>query len=66
MEVQKNFRLLEHKHIMYHFEAGDLEIPNILFVSRKIKFRGFTEAFKNLAKYIIGLSSRNLNIFSIF
>ena len=28
-EVQKNFKLLEHKHIIYHFEAGDLEIPNI-------------------------------------
>ena len=22
-------KLLEHKHITYHFEAGDLEIPNI-------------------------------------
>ena len=29
LEVGKNFRLLEHKHIKYHFEAGDLEIPNI-------------------------------------
>ena len=28
-EVQKNFKLLERKHITYHFEAGDLEIPNI-------------------------------------
>ena len=28
-KVQKNFKLLEHKHIIYHFEAGDLEIPNI-------------------------------------
>ena len=27
--VRKNFKLLEHKHIIYHFEAGDLEIPNI-------------------------------------
>ena len=25
----KNFKLLEHKHIIYHFEVGDLEIPNI-------------------------------------
>ena len=25
----KNFKLLEHKHIIYHFEAGDLEILNI-------------------------------------
>ena len=29
MEVLKNFKLLEHEHIIYHFEAGDLEIPNI-------------------------------------
>ena len=29
LEVRKNFKLLEHKHIIYHFEAGDLEIPNI-------------------------------------
>ena len=28
-EVRKNFRLLEHKHIIHYFEAGDLEIPNI-------------------------------------
>ena len=26
---QKIFKLLEHKHILYHFEVGDLEIPNI-------------------------------------
>ena len=25
----KKFKLLQHKHIIYHFEAGDLEIPNI-------------------------------------
>ena len=25
----KNLILLEYKHIIYHFEAGDLEIPNI-------------------------------------
>ena len=29
LEVRKNFKLLEHEHITYHFEAGDLEIPNI-------------------------------------
>ena len=28
LEVRKNFKLLEHKYIIYHFEAGDLEIPN--------------------------------------
>ena len=28
-KFEKIFKLLEHKHIIYHFEAGDLEIPNI-------------------------------------
>ena len=39
LEVRKNFKLLEHKHIIYHFEAGDwrLRIYNLF---RKIfKFR---------------------------
>ena len=29
LEVRKNFKLLEYQHIIYHFEARDLEIPNI-------------------------------------
>ena len=54
MEVRKNFKLLEHEHIIYHFEVGDLEIPNIYNLFReKFKFRGFTKAFTNFAKYII-------------
>ena len=28
-KFKKNFKLLEHKHIIYHFEAGDLKIRNI-------------------------------------
>ena len=28
-KFEKNLKLLEHKHIIHHFEAGDLEIPNI-------------------------------------
>ena len=42
MEVRKNFKLLEHKHIKYHFEtfeADDLEIPNIYFFPEIFKFR---------------------------
>ena len=39
MEVRENFKLLEHKHIKYHFEAGDLEIPNIYFFRKIFKFR---------------------------
>ena len=30
LEVRKNFKLLEHKHIIYHFEAGDLEMESVL------------------------------------
>ena len=29
LEIWKNFELLKHKHMIYHFEAIDLEIPNI-------------------------------------
>ena len=29
LEVRKNFKVVEHKHIMYHFGVGDLDIPNI-------------------------------------
>ena len=40
MEVRKNFKLLEYEHIIHHFEAGDLEIPNIYNLFREIfKFR---------------------------
>ena len=28
-KVRKNFKLLEYEHIIYHFEARDLEIPII-------------------------------------
>ena len=59
MEVRKNFKLLEHEHIIYHFKAGDLEIPNIYNLFReKFKFRGFTKAFKNFAKYIAFIFSK--------
>ena len=40
----KNFKLLEHKHIMYHSEAGGLEIPNIQFVLRKSQISRFYES----------------------
>ena len=43
LEVKKKFKVLEHKHIIYRFEAGDLEIPNLF--REKFSFRGFTKAF---------------------
>ena len=59
MKVRKNFKLLEHKHIIYHFEAGDLEIPNIsfreIFKFREDKsnnvFREILKCFRKTAKF---------------
>ena len=40
MEVRRNFRLLEYEHVIYYFEARDLEIPNIYTLFGEIfKFR---------------------------
>ena len=49
----KKCKLLEHKHIIYHFEADNYKY--IICFAKKFKFRGFTKAFKNFAKYIIAL-----------
>ena len=65
-EVRKNFKVVEHKHIIFHFQAGDLEIPNIICFA-KIKpimyFAKFLNAFvkpRNLnfsqKNYIFGIS----------
>ena len=43
------------KQVIWRFQIYNL------FLER-FKFRGFTKAFTNFAKYIIALSSRNLNI----
>ena len=40
----KNFRLLEHKHVIYHFESSDLKIPNIYSVSQNIQISRFYES----------------------
>ena len=44
LEVRKNFKRLEHKHIIYHFEADDLEMPKIISFSRKIQISRFYES----------------------
>ena len=36
-KFQKNFKLLEHEHFIYHFEAGDLKIPNIIIYKELFK-----------------------------
>ena len=60
--VRKNFKLLEHEHILYHFEAGDLEIQIYNLFREKFKFRGFTKALRISRNTLLLLSSRNLNI----
>ena len=50
LEVRKNFILLEHKHIIYHFEAGDLEV--IAKIKPIMYFAKFLNAF---------VKPRNLN-----
>ena len=49
----KNFKLLEHEHIIYHFEAGIWRFQIYNLFREKFKFHGFTKAFTNFAKYII-------------
>ena len=40
MDVRKNFKLKSYEHIIYHFKARGLEIPNIYNYFREIfKFR---------------------------
>ena len=60
MEVRKNFKLLEHKYIIYHFEAGDLEFQmyNLfreIFKFREDKsnnvFREIRKCFRKTAKF---------------
>ena len=51
LEVRKNFKLLEHKNIIYHFKARDLRIP-LYNLFREI-FKFYTKVFPNFAKFII-------------
>ena len=59
--VRKNIKLIEHKHVIYHFKARDIDIKNIYNFLREIfKFLDFKKAFMNFAKSIIA------HIFVIF
>ena len=40
-QTQRNINLKEHKHVIYHFKARDLEMMN------------FKESFMNFSKFII-------------
>ena len=62
MEVPKNFKLLEHNHITYDFEAGDLEIPNIYFFARNPNFAVLRKNLRILRNTLFVLSSRNISI----
>ena len=59
LEVRKNFKLLEHKHIIYHFEAGDLEI---FCFAKKSNFAVLRKHLRISRNTLLLLSSRNLNI----
>ena len=44
-KFEKNIELMEHKHVICHFKACDMEITNIQFVSRKIQILHFKKDF---------------------
>ena len=46
MGIRKNFKLLKYEHIIYSFEARNLEILNMGLLSRSILILRFYEHFK--------------------
>ena len=62
LEVRKNFKLLEHKHTIYHFEAGDLEVPIYNLFHENSNFAVLQKHFRILQNTLLLLSLRNLNI----
>ena len=50
-KFEKNFKLLEHKHIIYQRVIWRFKIYNLF--REKFKFRGFMKAFTNFAKFVI-------------
>ena len=52
MEVRKNFKLLEHKHIIYHFEARDLrfQIYNLFREIFKVREDKSNKVFHEILK----------------
>ena len=53
LEVRKNFKLLEHEHIIIILKRVIWRFQIYNLFREKIKFRGFTKAFTNFAEYII-------------
>ena len=58
MEVRKHFKLLQHKHIVHHFEACDLETPNLFREISKFRedisnneFHEIRKCFRKTAKF---------------
>ena len=45
MAVRKNFRLLKHEHMIYSFEARDLEISNMQLLLLIFRTRDFINTF---------------------
>ena len=61
-QIQKNFKLLEHKHIIYHYEAGDQEIPNLIICFSKYLNFAKIKPVVYFAKFLNAfVKPRNLN-----
>ena len=54
----KKIELLKYEHIIHHFKARDLEILNMLLLSRN----DFMNTLRNFPKFVLLVFSRNLNI----
>ena len=52
MAPEKYFRLLKYEHIIYSFEARDLEISNMSQLYEIFRFRDFMNTLRNFAKSV--------------
>ena len=64
LEVRENFKLIEHEHehIILKRVIWRFQIYNLF--REKLKFRGFTKAFKKFAKYIIAFTFAKFKYFA--
>ena len=62
MGVRKTSKFLKYEHIIYGFEARNLEVLNMYLLREIFKFRDFMNTLRNFAKFVFALISRNLNI----
>ena len=63
MGVRKNVKLLKYEHIIYSFEACNLEILTCNYFLEIFKFRNFMNTLITIfVKFVFARISRNLNI----